>query len=408
MPKTQLVRLGRWPAEHKVVHIPVDSMEMNRIKLHEIDFYVTMKCNLACDFCSIVAGEYNHQDLPLPRMLEIIADAADLGLKELHFSGGEPTVRPDLEDMIKFADDLGIHTRIITNGYKLPRKRIQRLVDSGLKDVMISIDGMEKQHNIMRGKPDGFVRTLTTVKRCIELGLRTRVSMVAFKENKKDVVPLLKFIDNIGVDIFSVFLGAPLGRGYRHRQKSMLNADEWRKITDDVLTVVDSGLIAAQVIVEQGYAYTDRTPLSMDGITGRGTGCATLMSSYDYLIMRSDGKLYQCIYFVDDGKPIGDVSEKGFEEVLTEAQRKKLYAPFTVPQDKCVSCGFQEECGTGCQGIAYLTTGDWVNTDSRCSKDSENKPAYFPLCPILKLNAGTRGLGGSSEEALGNQSSAWK
>lgn len=398
---TQLVHLGKWPSVFEPVHVPTDTPRMSEIKLHEIDFYVTMKCNLDCDFCSVVAGEYKHNDLPLERMLEIIQEAADLGLKELHFSGGEPTVRPDLEDMIAFATDLGIHTRIITNGYKLPKKRIEKFVRSGLKDVMISMDGMEHHHNIMRGKSDGFERTLKTVKTCIELGLRTRVSMVAFKENQEDVAPLLRFVDNLGVDIFSVFLGAPLGRGMRHRQKSMLSAAEWKSISESVLSEVDSGEIKASVIIEQGYAYTDRSPLNKTGITGRGTGCSTLLTSYDYLIMRSDGKLYQCIYFVDDGEPIGDIADRGIEDVLRKAQEEKLYAAFTVPQDKCVSCAHQKDCGTGCRGIAYLTTGDWLKTDSRCGKVDDQEPAYFPLCPILKLNAGTGTLGGSSEEALG-------
>ena len=61
------------------------------------------------------------------------------------------------------------------------------------------------------------------------------------------------------------------------------------------------------------------------------------------------------------------------------------------------------DCGTGCRGYAYLYTADWLRTDPRCAKTDPRHPetpAFYPVCPIMKLNVRTGRLGGSTEQSL--------
>ena len=65
---------------HEATPLPADYRippERPPIKLHELDLYVTMRCNLTCEFCNVRAGEYNHRDLPLERIVSLIDEAAD-------------------------------------------------------------------------------------------------------------------------------------------------------------------------------------------------------------------------------------------------------------------------------------------------------------------------------------------
>jgi len=381
--------------------IPLDRVRpAAAIVLDEIDLYVTMKCNLTCDFCSVCASEYEHEDLPLERILGIIDEAAALGLKELHFTGGEPTVRKDLEEMIAYAVKRGLHTRVITNGYKLSRARLKRFVECGLPDIMISLDGMGDTHNDMRGRRDSFQRAQRVVRDSVDLGLRTRVSAVAFRENRHEMIPLMLWARDAGCRVFSMFLGSPLGRGQRYRMHSILGAQEWRELCDEMRESMVKHDVQMEVILEQGFQYADGPVVDRAQLKGRGTGCATLLDSFDYLILRSDGNLYQCVFFVVDGEPIANVANTGLREALTTARHNAVYRPFTRPQDRCVSCEHQVPCGTGCRGYAWLYRGDWLKTDPRCVHAGDGKPAHFPLCPILKVNAGSGKFGGSSEQAL--------
>lgn len=373
------------------------------IRLHEIDLYVTMRCNLPCHFCSVRAGEYAHDDIPLERCIEVINEAARLGLEELHFLGGEPTLRQDLESMIECASAHGISTRIITNGLTLTRSRIDRLKNCGLHEIMVSVDGLKAAHTALRGcGPDGWERTWKCVDDAIASGLVVRVAATAYRDNYDDMVPLLDLSAEHGADRFSIFLGSPLGRGHG-MMGSVLDPWSWRKLQEEVSRRTQAMRSTFAVVMEQGFAWEDGPQVDRTQLKGRGTGCNTLLEDFDYLIIRSDGNLYQCVFFMTEGKPIGNVLTAPLEESLLYALDCADYEPFTVPQDKCQTCHHSSECGTGCRGYAYLYTGDWLRTDPRCSKTEPTDtrtPPYFPLCPILKWNVRTGTFGGSSDQAL--------
>jgi pyrroloquinoline quinone biosynthesis protein E len=376
---------------------------MQPIRLHELDLYVTMACNIRCDFCNVRAGEYRHRDLPLARIRSLLDEAAALGLRECHLLGGEPTLRRDLEDIIAHAAGLGLHTRIISNGMLLGRARIRSLIDAGLHEVMISVDGNEDTHNrLRRAAPDGWRLTMRAVRECIDLGLRTRVSMVAYDDNYDEVTDVLRTSERLGAHIFSCFLGSPLGRG-ETRPGRVVSPHRWRALQDRLGELAAGMRPDLQIVVEQGFAWRDGMAVDRTQLKGRGTGCNTLLEDYDYLIVRSDGNLYQCVFFMTDGKPIGNIAHQPLKKTLQHALELREYEAFTHANDRCTSCHHQSECGTGCRGYAYLYKNDWLRTDPRCSKDAPQDaaaPEYYPLCPIMKLNVRSRLLGGSTEQAL--------
>ncbi len=373
------------------------------IRLMELDLYVTMRCNIRCGFCNVRAGEYDHHDLPLERILSLLDEARALGLEEVHFLGGEPTLRGDLERMLAHAAGLGLHTRIITNGMMLERRRLEALIAAGLREIMISVDGLEETHNRLRKSgPDGWQTTMQCAREAIDLGLRTRISTVAYRDNYDEILDLMHLVARMGAQIFSVFLGSPLGRGHTLVDR-VVDPYAWRRLQDAVTRAAAPLSPDLEVVMEQGFAWKDGPAVDRSQLKGRGTGCNTLLEDYDYLIVRSDGNLYQCVFFMTEGKPIGNVWEQPLEPVLQLARELATYRDFTHANDRCVTCFHQEECGTGCRGYAYLLAGDWLKTDPRCSKTDprqEEAPPYFPVCPIMKLNVRTGRLGGSTEQAL--------
>lgn len=373
------------------------------IRLHEIDLYVTMRCNIRCEFCNVRAGEYDHRDLPLERITALLDEAAPLGLQEIHFLGGEPTLRKDLEAMIAHAVGLGLHTRIISNGMLLGEARLDSLIAAGLHEIMFSVDGLEATHNrLRRCEPDGYAETMASVEAAIARGLRTRVSTVAYVDNRDEIVPLMRLVESMGADIFSVFLGSPLGRGHTMLDR-VVDPFTWRALQDEVTALASTMRPDFSVVMEQGFAWTDRPPVDRAALKGRGTGCNTLLEDFDYLIVRSDGNLYQCVFFMTEGPPIGNITDQPLEPTLHHALDVATYQPFTVANERCGSCAHQEPCGTGCRGYAYLYEQDWLVTDPRCAKEAPADtadPPYFPLCPIMKLNVRTGLQGGSTEQAL--------
>jgi radical SAM protein with 4Fe4S-binding SPASM domain len=285
----------------------------------------------------------------------------------------------------------------------LTRERLESLVAAGLHEIMISVDGLEDTHNrLRRAGPDGWRETMQAAATAIELGLRTRLSMVAYVDNRNEVVPMLHIADAMGASIFSVFLGSPLGRGHTMLDR-VVDPYTWRELQAEVGAAAATMRDDLAVVMEQGFAWAGGPSVDRSLIKGRGTGCNTLLEDLDYLIVRSDGNLYQCVFFMTEGPPIGNITEQPLVETLQHALDLATYRPWTVPNDRCTGCLHQEPCGTGCRGYAYLYEGDWLRTDPRCSKSEPTStidPPYFPLCPILKLNVRSGLLGGSTEQAL--------
>jgi MoaA/NifB/PqqE/SkfB family radical SAM enzyme len=99
------------------------------------------KCNIDCGYCN----EYDKVSAPVPTdvMKRRITKLAELGTSVVAFSGGEPMLHPDLDDLIRHIRGLGMMAGLITNGYFLVPKRIEALNDAGLDFLQISIDNVE-------------------------------------------------------------------------------------------------------------------------------------------------------------------------------------------------------------------------------------------------------------------------
>jgi MoaA/NifB/PqqE/SkfB family radical SAM enzyme len=106
-----------------------------------VQMVVTRRCNLTCGYCN----EYDDVSDPIPveRLKRQIDHVAALGTIVLTFTGGEPLLHPQLDELIAYAVSKGLQVTSITNGYPVTRKWIQRLNEAGLTFLQISIDNLE-------------------------------------------------------------------------------------------------------------------------------------------------------------------------------------------------------------------------------------------------------------------------
>ncbi len=375
---------------------------MSRPLLQELDLHLTSRCNLACGFCSIDANAPGARGrLPLSRLQMLLDEAVTMGLQELHLTGGEPTLSPQLEDIVRHASGLGVRTRLITNGTLLDRARLEGLWQAGLRSIMVSVDGLASTHDAMRGQPGAWRRAMGTVSHAVDLGFTTRVSSVAFSTNLHEIPQLMVVAAQREVDVFSIFLGSPLGRGQAWKDR-VIGRRAWRAFLAELGDGVQRGDYGERmaIIAEQGWAWDDRGDATIppSDMQGRGAGCATLDSAFDYLLLRADGRLYQCVFFVHAGPSLGDLSRRSLGQVLQKAMQEKPAHHLTELPPGCGGCDRAATCNGGCRGYAELYRGTHRARDPRCAGPDADNPA--PLCPIAKLNLRTGAIAGSSELAL--------
>ena len=105
---------------------------------------ITHRCPLHCPYCSNplemirTNGEMTTQDWK-----RVFTQARELGVLQLGLSGGEPLVRPDVEDLAAHAHTLGLYTTLVTSGVGLTRHRAEKLREAGLEHIQISIQDSE-------------------------------------------------------------------------------------------------------------------------------------------------------------------------------------------------------------------------------------------------------------------------
>ena len=103
---------------------------------------LTHRCPLQCPYCSNpLELERIKSEMTTAQWQDVMRQAGELGILQIHLSGGEPTVRQDLEDIVEVAAKAGLYTNLITAGVTLPRDRLKRLKDLGLDHAKVNVHG---------------------------------------------------------------------------------------------------------------------------------------------------------------------------------------------------------------------------------------------------------------------------
>ncbi len=176
--------------------------------LWRCELIVSGRCNLKCPYCRGVRPEIQ-DDLPLSQAISVLDLWIAEGLKNVRFSGGEPTLYPDLTTLIDHCRNEGVERiAISTNGTAEP-EIYQELLERGMNDCSISLDGaccaVGKE---MTGGINGvWKRTVETIRMLAPVSYVT-VGMVFTEINIEQCVQAVKFVDSLGVSDIRVIPAA--------------------------------------------------------------------------------------------------------------------------------------------------------------------------------------------------------
>lgn len=142
-----------------------------------LSWNITFRCNLRCKYCGVC--DVGPEEMTTEEVKEGLEAVWDLGTRWITFSGGEPLIRHDIDEVLGYAKDKGFQVYISTNGIMIPKKleTIRRL-----DHVNISIDGSKETHDDIRGKGT-FDKAVEAVRVCQELRVPVSLQCVVSKTN---------------------------------------------------------------------------------------------------------------------------------------------------------------------------------------------------------------------------------
>jgi radical SAM protein with 4Fe4S-binding SPASM domain len=190
--------------------VPETFLGMDRIDAFSIpltapyrsDVVLTYRCNNHCTHC------YVGREKPFPEMgtaewKRAIRALWEAGIPHITFTGGEPTLRDDLAELVGFAEEIGLVTGLITNGRLLEHDLVQQLVSAGLDHVQITIESFkEVTHNRMVGAP-AWRETVRGIEHCLSTPLYVLTNTTLTRENSGEITGTVSFLKSLGLERFA-------------------------------------------------------------------------------------------------------------------------------------------------------------------------------------------------------------
>ncbi|HNX22420.1 MAG TPA: radical SAM protein [Spirochaetota bacterium] len=204
----------------------------------------TRTCNLHCVHCYTDSDNLKYEgELSTEEAFKLIDELSDFGIPSLLFSGGEPFMRKDLFTLLEYAAKKNVRPVISTNGTLIDRETAQRVKDSGVVYVGISLDGLEEINDKFRGVEGAFTRTMKGFDNCRAVNQRVGLRLTLTERNYLDLHGIFNFIEKEQINRACFYHLVYSGRG--------------SAISKDDLTHTESRN-AMDIILERTKDYFDR------------------------------------------------------------------------------------------------------------------------------------------------------
>ena len=201
-----------------------------------ITILVTKRCNFSCPGCSSGSPEYTKnfkgQELETGELKKII-DKVAWFKPGIYFCGGEPTLREDLYELIKYAKNKGLVTAFTTNGSLLSDENIKKILSSGVDFISASLDGAPKHHNSYRGFNKAYEKLTEGVAELVKQrnsqklkSPKVRITCIINPKDTKDALFVLEKAHEMGVDevAFGNLMFYP--SSYKNKQKQFIKENK--------------------------------------------------------------------------------------------------------------------------------------------------------------------------------------
>ncbi len=344
-----------------------------------IAWEITRSCHLNCRHCRAAArfGPYENE-LTTEEIFKTMDSIASFVKPIIILTGGEPMMRTDLNDIIRYGDKLGLRMVMSPCGKLLTEERARDLMDAGIKRISISIDGKTPEsHDDFRGVKGAFKDAMKGIEAAKKAGLEFQINTTITKYNIHELKDILDLAIQIGAVAFSPFLLVPTGRG-----KDLIDMEISPIEYEDVLNWIYEKRQQVPIQLrptcaphyyrifrerekKEGRSVNPKT----HGLDALSKGC---MGGQSFAFISHTGIIQICGFLETE---CGNIRKSGYDlkhiwntsEVFLQMRDIDSY------HGRCGYCEYRMVCG-GCRARAYATTGDYLDEEPYCVYRPRRKP----------------------------------
>jgi radical SAM protein with 4Fe4S-binding SPASM domain len=312
---------------------------------YRLDLALTYRCNNDCTHCYNVAphsplpageGQGVRSELSIDDWKKILDKAWSLGIPHIIFTGGEPTLRDDLPELISHAEANGQITGLNTNARRLSDERfVKRLVESGLDHVQITLESSRPEiHDEMVRSKGAFQQTVKGIRNALAQPLYVMTNTTMLRTNVHTIPETLDFLAELGVP--TVGLNALIYSGRGASVGTGLSEAELAPLLEVARQKTEAR--GQRLIWYTPTQYCHFDPVTLDlGVKG----CTAALYN---MCVEPDGGVLPCqSYYHQLGNLLADEWDTIWNHDLAIRLRERKALP-----EKCNGCLLLAECGGGC------------------------------------------------------------
>ncbi|WP_085991313.1 pyrroloquinoline quinone biosynthesis protein PqqE [Oceanobacillus senegalensis] len=318
---------------------------------------LTHRCPLHCPYCS------NPLEMTLKEMEQatedwcrVLSEAADLGVVEVHFSGGEPLLwGEDLEVLISHATSMDMYTNLITSGIGLTKEKAIRFEAAGLANVQVSFQAGEAKLSDRIGGFKAFDKKKEAVKAIKEAGMHLSLNVVLHRMNIDHLDEIIMLAEEMGAERLELANTQYYNWALLNREQllpSRKQIERASEIYDAAKKRIGNNMEIIWVIPD----YYASTPKPCMG--GWGTIGLTVAPNGDVLPCPTAG--------IIEGISFENVRELSLSHIWYESDSFNRFRGEEWMPNTCKSCDLREQDGGGCRCQAFALTGDAYAIDPVC------------------------------------------
>jgi len=336
-----------------------------------LSWNVTRKCNLKCAHCYINATEEELQDELSTEEAKILMDQISAVSRPLLIlSGGEPLLRNDILELIRYGTAKGFKMGLGSNGSLIDCKTAKDLKEAGITTVSISLDsGIPEIHDDFRGVKGSWEKAIGAIRALREENVLVQVNTTVTQQNYGEIDEIMSLVEQLGVENFHLFFLVPTGRGVKI-------ADISPAKYEDMIRTTFAKAAKHKLNVRPSCAPQFMRIAKDSGLDMRQwiRGC---IAGLYYCRVYPNGDVTPCPYLP---VRLGNITEQTFGQIWRTSEVFKNLRDFSTLKGKCGACEYIRVCG-GCRARAYGLSSDFIDFCGDLHEPAELKGDYLKEDP---------------------------
>jgi radical SAM protein with 4Fe4S-binding SPASM domain len=224
-------------------YVPLWALDLERVRKYihctpvpwVVVYELTYRCNLACNTCYAADMMHNnalnkYDELSTSLAKKFIDQLAGFNVSQITLQGGEPFMRTDWQELVRYMRKKRLFVKLVTNGVLVTEKVAEQIVDAGVKQVDVSLDGLDPETNDKNRYPGAFYGALKGINNLINAGIsRLALSVTLTRKNFEIIERLPQFVSGLGIKELHIMRFLPKGAG-KNNSDWVLTGEQYKKL----------------------------------------------------------------------------------------------------------------------------------------------------------------------------------